>query len=106
MNTDSLRNAYMKALIEQDVHFFEIRKIGTLMSCLTDDIPKIQDVYTNEFNIFMQEIFQFIVAFILSMTCNWQMTLILVSTTPIMFCSHTIMSILSTHFIKKLTILT
>ena len=41
------------------------------------DIPKIQDVYTYELFLFFQEIIQFVVGFILAMTVNWRMSLIL-----------------------------
>ncbi|KAG2373980.1 hypothetical protein C9374_011645 [Naegleria lovaniensis] len=102
----ALRQAYMDALTRQEMSFFDIKKVGALTVVLSEDIPKIQDVYTNEFYIFMQEIIQFIVGFILAITTNWKMTLILVSTTPLTYVSHTIMSLLSTKITRQVNRLT
>lgn len=102
----ALRHEYMDALTKQEMTFFDIKKVGALTVVLSEDIPKIQDVYTNEFYIFMQEIIQFIVGFILAITTNWKMTLILVSTTPLTYVSHTIMSLLSTKITRQVNRLT
>jgi len=69
-------------------------------------VPKIQDVYTNEFYTFLQEIIQFIVGFILAMTVNWRMSLILVSTTPLTFLNYMAMSTISTIITRRINRLT
>ncbi|KAL9643698.1 hypothetical protein ABK040_016146 [Willaertia magna] len=102
----SLRKAYMTALTKQEMSFFDIKKIGSLTVVLSEDIPKIQDVYTNELYVFCQEIIQFIVGFILAMTVNWRMALILVSTTPLTFCNYMICSTISTIITKAINKLT
>lgn len=76
----AMRKAYLGSLSKQEMNYFDIKKIGSLTVVLSEDIPKIQDVYTNEFFAFMQEIIQFVVGFILSLTVNYQMALILFST--------------------------
>ena len=54
----------------------------------------------------MQEIIQFIVGFILAMTVNWRMSLILVSTTPLTFGNYMIMSTISTIITRRINRLT
>ncbi|KAL9653070.1 hypothetical protein ABK040_006289 [Willaertia magna] len=102
----ALRKAYMSALTKQEMTFFDIKKIGALTVVLSEDIPKIQDVYTNELFVFLQEIIQFVVGFILAMTVNWRMALILVSTTPLTFSNFMICSSISTYITKLINKLT
>ena len=63
-------------------------------------------MYTNELFLFFQEIIQFVVGFILAMTVNWRMALILVSTTPITFSNYMAMSTISTIITRQINKLT
>lgn len=98
----SMRKSYMGSMAKQEMNFFDIKKIGSLTVVLSEDIPKIQDVYTNELFAFLQEIIQFIVGFVLSLTVNYQMALILFSTTPLTFILHTVLSTIATVLTRKI----
>ena len=102
----ALREAYMKSLAKQEMSFFDIKKLGALTVVLSEDIPKIQDVYTNELFLYLQEIIQFIVGFILAMCVNWRMALILVSTSPLTFINYMLMSTISTIITRRINRLT
>ncbi|EFC40370.1 predicted protein [Naegleria gruberi] len=102
----SLRKAYMHALSKQEMSFFDIKKIGAITSILSEDIGKIQEVYTTDLSIFCQDLSQFVIGFVISLTINWTMSLILVSTIPLTFISHMVMSTISTIITKRINKLT
>lgn len=80
---------------------FDIKKVGTLTIALSEDIAKIQDAYTLKFATFVQQFTQFVVGIILAFVSSWQMSLVMISTSPLMVISVGVLSQLIKLFTKK-----
>ncbi|KAF0980793.1 hypothetical protein FDP41_013276 [Naegleria fowleri] len=97
----NLKEGYFNALTEQEMAFFDIKKVGTLTIALSEDIAKIQDAYTLKFATFVQQFTQFVVGIILAFVSSWQMSLVMISTSPLMVISVGVLSQLIKLFTKK-----
>ncbi|EFC45687.1 predicted protein [Naegleria gruberi] len=80
----SLRKAYFNALTRQEMGFFDIKKTGALTVALSEDISKIQEVYSNKLALLLQNTAQFIIGIVLAFVSSWQMSLVMISTSPLL----------------------
>ncbi|EFC47599.1 abc transporter B family protein [Naegleria gruberi] len=80
----TLRKSYFNQLTNQDVAFFDIKKTGALTLPLSDDISKIQDAWTNKLSTLMQHLTTIIIGLVLAFVSSWQMSLVSISTVPLM----------------------
>ena len=80
----SLRQAYFNELTRQEVAFFDIKKTGALTIALSEDVGKIQEAWTRKISGVMQHTSTILIGLILAFVSSWQMTLVTISTTPLM----------------------
>ena len=96
-----LRESYFNALTAQEMAFFDIKKTGAIVNVLSDDVAKIQETYTLKFATALQQFTQFVVGMILAFVSSWQMSLVMISTTPLIVVSVGILSQLIKWLTKK-----
>jgi ATP-binding cassette subfamily B (MDR/TAP) protein 1 len=77
-----LRNAYFSALVKQEIGFFDSTKSGIIVTHLTEDISKIQEVLSLRLGKFCEFGSQCIIAIILAFKTSWQLTLIAFAGSP------------------------
>ncbi|EFC39126.1 abc transporter AbcB1 [Naegleria gruberi] len=80
----ALRTAYFDALTDQEMGYFDVKKVGAVTNTLYEDCTKVQEIYTTRISTFVTSIAQFAIGFSLSMSSSWKLTLVMISTTPIM----------------------
>ena len=80
----AIRSAYFDSLTVQEMGFFDIKKVGALTITLSEDITRIQEIYSVKMATLLQNLAQFLIGVILALTSGWQMALVMMSTTPLM----------------------
>ncbi|KAL9652286.1 hypothetical protein ABK040_011945 [Willaertia magna] len=78
-----LKKAYFDKLVEQEIAFFDIKKTGVLTAALSDDVTKIAEAYTIKLGQMAQFSVQCILGIILAFTNSWKMSLVMISTSPL-----------------------
>ncbi|EFC37137.1 abc transporter B family protein [Naegleria gruberi] len=96
----AIRSAYFDSLTVQEMGFFDIKKVGALTITLSEDITRIQEVYSVKLATLLQNLAQFVVGVILALTSGWQMALVMMSTTPLMILGVVLLG----GVIRKLTL--
>ena len=96
----ALRGAYFDSLTTQEMGFFDIKKVGSLTITLSEDISRIQEIYTVKLATLFQNMTQFIVGVVLALTTGWEMALVMISTTPLMVLGVVVLG----GIIRKLTL--
>ncbi|KAF0973306.1 hypothetical protein FDP41_008513 [Naegleria fowleri] len=97
----ALRKAYFNALTSQEMGFFDIKKTGALTVALSEDISKIQEAYSNKLALFLQNFAQFVIGVVLAFVSSWQMSLVMISTSPLLVLGIGILSKLVEFLTKK-----
>ncbi|KAL0480917.1 ATP-binding cassette, subfamily B (MDR/TAP), member ABCB1 [Acrasis kona] len=82
---NNLKQKYYNSCIQQEIGFFDIKKAGGLAHSLSDDVGRATDVYSTQLQTMTQCMAQVVVGFILAMTSNWAMTLLIMCSVPLMF---------------------
>ncbi|KAL0485635.1 ATP-binding cassette, subfamily B [Acrasis kona] len=81
---NNLKQAYYDSCIKQEIGFFDIKKAGSLAHALSDDVSKATDVYSSHLQTITQNVCQVIVGFIMAMVAGWAMTLLIMTSVPLM----------------------
>ncbi|KAG2385680.1 hypothetical protein C9374_003495 [Naegleria lovaniensis] len=80
----NVRGAYFDALTKQEMGFFDIKKIGALTVTLSEDVNRIQEVYSVKIATLLQNLTQFVIGLILAFISGYQMAGVMISTLPLM----------------------
>ncbi|KAM5473622.1 putative ABC-type xenobiotic transporter [Microsporum audouinii] len=78
--TRNLRQAYLKAIIRQNIAFFDTIGPGEVTTRITGDMNIVQEGISSKISIFLTAIATFLSAIIISFIENWKLALILLST--------------------------
>uniref|UniRef100_A0A914WE06 ABC-type xenobiotic transporter n=1 Tax=Plectus sambesii TaxID=2011161 RepID=A0A914WE06_9BILA len=89
-----LRADFFKAVLRQNIGWFDENQSGTLTSKLFDNIERIQEGTGDKVAQLIQQTGQFICGLIVAFVYSWKLTLIMMSLTPVM--------VLSSAFIAKM----
>ena len=93
-----LRLTIMKALLEQDVTYFDEHHTGVILSRLTDDVSNACDAYISRVLQFVRVIFQWISGLVVCLYESWQVTLITLLCLPF----YALSQFLGNKYIDKL----
>ncbi|KAI1711157.1 ABC transporter transmembrane region domain-containing protein [Ditylenchus destructor] len=78
----SLRQNYMKAMLRQEIAWFDKVQTGNLTARLTDDLERVREGVGDKASLFIQQLAAFVAGFAVGFFYNWQMTLVMVIFTP------------------------
>ncbi|EFE35538.1 ABC multidrug transporter, putative [Trichophyton benhamiae CBS 112371] len=78
--TRNLRQAYLKAIIRQNIGFFDTLGPGEVTTRICGDMNVVQEGISSRISIFLTAIATFLSAIIISFLKNWKLALILLST--------------------------
>ncbi|OAL73966.1 hypothetical protein A7D00_1994 [Trichophyton violaceum] len=78
--TRNLRQAYLKAIIRQNIGFFDTLGPGEVTTRISGDMNVVQEGISSKISIFLTAIATFLSAIIISFLKNWKLALILLST--------------------------
>jgi ATP-binding cassette, subfamily B, bacterial MsbA len=79
-----LREQLYRHLQNLSMGFFASRRVGELISRLTNDVTVMRTVLTNNINVLLQQTISMIGAIIVMLVLNWRLTLFILLLTPIL----------------------
>ncbi|XP_040218089.1 ATP-dependent translocase ABCB1-like isoform X2 [Rana temporaria] len=98
-----IRQKFFKAVLHQEMSWFDTTQIGTLNTRLTDDINTIHDGLGDKISIFIQFFSTFLTGIIIGFIYGWKLTLVIMSVSPLLGVSAALWSkLLATFTIKEL----
>lgn len=77
--TQKLRERYLKAMLRQEVAFFDTLGAGEISQRILDDINQLQDGLTGKLSLSLTSISTFVTAFIVILVEGWKLGLIMLS---------------------------
>ncbi|XP_073541681.1 ATP-dependent translocase ABCB1-like isoform X2 [Phyllobates terribilis] len=99
--THRIRQRFFKAVLHQDMAWFDSNQIGTLNTRLTEDINTIHEGYGDKIAIFAQYFSTFIAGIIIGFVNGWKLTLVIMSVSPLLGVSAAVWSKLLASFTTK-----
>ncbi|KAI8806224.1 P-loop containing nucleoside triphosphate hydrolase protein [Cladochytrium replicatum] len=99
--TRVIRETYVKAILRQDLGWFDSANDGSLTTRLAQDTQLIQEGISEKFGIMLQSISQFVAGFTIAFVYGWKLALVLLAALPIMGIVGTVMVRLITRFVRK-----
>ncbi|CAI2355953.1 unnamed protein product [Caenorhabditis sp. 36 PRJEB53466] len=82
-----LREAYLRAILRQQIDWFDGHPTGNLTSRLTDDLERVRDGIGDKFAMFVNQFSAFSAGLVLSFYYSWSMTLVLIFFGPFIVAS-------------------
>eukprot|EP00045_Choanoeca_perplexa_P017639 m.260542 g.260542 ORF g.260542 m.260542 type:complete len:1285 (+) comp17591_c0_seq13:3177-7031(+) len=79
-----IRRRFFRALVSQDMTWFDKQNSGALSVRINQDIPKIQEAIGDKFGAFIQFFGMFLGGFIVGFIYSWKLTLVIFSTVPLL----------------------
>ncbi len=80
--TRRIRQAYFEALLRQEIAWFDQRETGELTARLATDISLIQDGLSDKVGLIVQGVTGFLASFVVAFLRGWELTLVLLASTP------------------------
>ncbi|XP_068114232.1 ATP-dependent translocase ABCB1-like [Hyperolius riggenbachi] len=81
--TQRIRQKFFKAVLHQDMAWFDSNQIGTLNTRLTEDINTIHEGLGDKICVFFQCLATFITGIIIGFVYGWKLTLVILSVIPL-----------------------
>ncbi|CAG8492585.1 15641_t:CDS:2 [Acaulospora morrowiae] len=99
--TRQIRERYLRAILRQNIAYFDKLGAGEVTTRITSDTHLIQDGISEKFSLAFQYAAQFISAFIIAFTTSWKMTLVISCVIPLIAITSGIMNTLTAVFMKR-----
>ncbi|CAG8719837.1 3389_t:CDS:2 [Cetraspora pellucida] len=96
-----IREQYFRAVLRQNIAYFDEYGSGDVTTRITSDIHMIQDGISEKASIIVLYIANFIASFIMALMLSWKMTLLTCIIVPILIINSTLMNKYSTIFAKR-----
>ncbi|KAE9555334.1 hypothetical protein FO519_001416 [Halicephalobus sp. NKZ332] len=77
-----MRKAFLRAIMRQDISWFDKHNSGTLTTKLFDNLERVQEGTGDKVGLLVQFLSQFFSGFIIAFTYDWKLTLIMLSVSP------------------------
>uniref|UniRef100_F1L779 Multidrug resistance protein 1 n=1 Tax=Ascaris suum TaxID=6253 RepID=F1L779_ASCSU len=79
-----MRKEFFKAIIRQDIGWFDKNQSGTLTAKLFDNLERVKEGTGDKVALLIQFVSQFFAGFIVAFAYDWRLTLIMMSLSPFM----------------------
>ncbi|KAK0413800.1 hypothetical protein QR680_007001 [Steinernema hermaphroditum] len=79
-----IRQRYLRAILRQQIAWFDLQQTGNLTSKLSDDLERVREGYGDKLALFLQMMSAFIAGFGVGFFYNWQMALVMLLFTPLL----------------------
>ncbi|EGD76002.1 multidrug resistance protein [Salpingoeca rosetta] len=87
-----IRKLYFKALVRQEMAWYDQHKTGALSSRISSDVPQIQEALGDKVGSFLQFLGMFLAGFIVGFIYGWKMTLVIIGMAPLIGIGGALMS--------------
>ncbi|CAG8447136.1 15414_t:CDS:2 [Acaulospora colombiana] len=99
--TRQIRERYLRAILRQNIAYFDKLGAGEVATRITSDTHLIQDGISEKFALAFQYISQFFSAFIIAFTKSWKMTLVICCVIPLIGFTSGVMNKFTAIFMKR-----
>ncbi|CAG8709376.1 6853_t:CDS:2 [Cetraspora pellucida] len=96
-----IRERYFRAILRQNMAYFDKYGTGEVTTRITSDIHLIQDGISEKVTLAFQNIVQFIASLIIALTISWKMTLVIGYLIPFLTINSCLMNKFGTSFTKR-----
>ncbi|XP_063965533.1 ATP-dependent translocase ABCB1-like [Lytechinus pictus] len=96
-----IRKAFFDAILYQEIAWFDVHKSGELTSRLADDMERVKEGLGDKISISMQYLAMFFAGFAIAFFKSWELTLVLLSMTPLVAIAGAFMAKILTSFSKR-----
>ncbi|KAK6016682.1 ABC transporter transmembrane region, partial [Ostertagia ostertagi] len=90
--THKLRQIYLKAILRQQISWFDAQQTGNLTARLTDDLERVREGLGDKLSLFIQMVSAFVAGFGVGFAYSWSMTLVMMVVAPFIVFSASWMS--------------
>eukprot|EP00043_Microstomoeca_roanoka_P013304 m.130297 g.130297 ORF g.130297 m.130297 type:complete len:1336 (+) comp15719_c0_seq1:159-4166(+) len=87
-----IRKLYFKALVRQEMAWYDKQKTGALSTRISSDIPKIQEALGDKVGSFLQFFGMFLAGIIVGFVYGWKLTLVILAMGPLIGIGGALMS--------------
>ncbi|KHJ98946.1 hypothetical protein OESDEN_01065 [Oesophagostomum dentatum] len=87
-----LRQIYLKAILRQEIAWFDDQQTGNLTARLTDDLERVREGLGDKLSLFIQMVSAFVAGFGVGFAYSWSMTLVMMVVAPFIVYSANWMS--------------
>ncbi|CAN0362630.1 unnamed protein product [Lampetra fluviatilis] len=99
-----IRHQFFRAILHQEMSWFDTTQIGELGSRLTDDINTINVGIGDKVSLFVQFFSSFVVGFVIGFAHGWKLTLVILSVSPLLaICASMLAKLLGSLTTAELT---
>ncbi|XP_063678804.1 ATP-dependent translocase ABCB1-like [Bolinopsis microptera] len=95
------RNEYFRAIMRQEIGWFDETSSGELTTRLTSDISKLRDGMSDKVCLAVQWMTAFLAGFIIAFCYEWRLSLVIMSTSPLMAIAGYLISKIMAGFAEK-----
>ncbi|XP_071944971.1 ATP-dependent translocase ABCB1-like [Antedon mediterranea] len=96
-----LRKTFFRAILRQEIGWFDKHQSGELTTRLADDLERVKEGIGDKFALVIQFLSQLISGFAIGFWKSWELTLVMMSFTPLLAICGAFMAITITSFSKK-----
>ncbi|CAL2042115.1 unnamed protein product [Caenorhabditis brenneri] len=97
-----LRREFVRAILRQDISWFDTNHSGTLATKLFDNLERVKEGTGDKVGMAFQYLSQFLTGFIVAFTHSWKLTLVMLAVTPLQaLCGFMIAKSMSTFAIRE-----
>ncbi|KAK7093853.1 ATP-dependent translocase ABCB1-like [Littorina saxatilis] len=96
-----MRRAFFKAILRQDMAWFDTNPSGELTTRLTDDLERVRDGMGDKFGMVIRSFAQFLSGLTIGFVKGWQLSLVMLSVGPLLAISFGFMIKLTTSLSQK-----
>jgi len=96
-----IRTSLFRAILRQEIGWFDTHEAGELNTRLAADVDKIQDGIGEKLGMFFQFIAQFFAGFIIGFIYGWELTLVILAVSPLLAISGAFMAKLGSTIAAK-----
>eukprot|EP01132_Coremiostelium_polycephalum_P006617 gene6617-8188_t len=95
------RKKYFEAILRQEIGWYDVTKSSELSTKISNDTHLFQDAIGEKIGNFVHNISTFIAGFVVGLIYGWQLTLVILSITPLIIASGAFMAKTMTDFTKE-----
>ncbi|CAH1758914.1 12613_t:CDS:2 [Entrophospora sp. SA101] len=99
--TRKIREAYLRAILRQNIAYFDKLGAGEVTTRITSDTHLIQDGISEKVPVAAHYIGEFITAFIIAFVKSWKMTLVICCAVPLIAITSGVMNKFTSVYMKK-----
>ncbi|XP_052821017.1 ATP-dependent translocase ABCB1-like isoform X1 [Mya arenaria] len=99
--THRIRKQFFRAILRQEVAWFDVHQSGELTTRLADDLERVREGMGDKVSFTLQFLAQFLAGYVIGFIKGWKLALVLLSLSPLLVVSSAFMGKLMVSFSKR-----